>query len=250
MNGTDRTIRPAKRIVAGLNTLLDFFLPRHCIMCGLPSGDSNLCPPCRADLPVTGDCCTRCGLLLPGTKEALCGACLQRPPLWDGVVAALDYRFPVDTLVHSFKFRRNMASGEVLAEELSHTLENKRVNEQSPRVIVPVPLHRTRHAARTFNQSELIARHLGRQLGIPVDCTLLSRVRRTHAQSGLDARSRRRNTRGAFHCHPGRLGNVNHVALVDDVMTTGATLEACTRELKRCGAGKVSIWVVARAPPP
>jgi ComF family protein len=218
-------------------------------MCGLPSGPQNLCPPCRADLPRAGPACRLCGLPLPGRSDGVCGACLSKPPRWTRVVAALDYRFPVDVLVQRFKFSRSLACGEALALELARALEPVISSDARPDLIAPVPLHHLRHAVRTFNQSGLIAQRLGRRLGLPVRHGLLARVRRTQAQSGLDARSRRRNTRGAFHCNTKAARRLRHVALVDDVMTTGATLEACTLELRRAGVEEVSLWVVARAPP-
>jgi ComF family protein len=192
----------------------------------------------------------QCGLSLEGQSAGTCGRCLQKTPPWDRVLAALLYGFPVDVLVRRFKFNRNMACGEVLGIELGRKVVEAVPGYTRPDLIVPVPLHRSRQASRTFNQSELLARHVGRRLEIPVDHRLLSRVRKTRAQSGLDARSRRRNTRGAFHCRYRRSAGIRHAALVDDVMTTGSTLEACTRELHRAGIGEVSVWVVARAPPP
>jgi ComF family protein len=162
----------------------------------------------------------------------------------------LDYRFPVDALVQRFKFSRNLACGDALGRELAGAVSSSSGASPRPCTIVPVPLHRSRHVSRTFNQSEVLARYVGKRMEIPVNSLLLSRVRRTRAQSGLDAKSRRKNTRGAFHCHYRRARGIRHAALVDDVMTTGATLDACTRELKRAGIREISIWVVARAPPP
>ena len=116
---------------------------------------------------------------------------------------------------------------------------------------MPVPLHRTRHFSRTFNQAELLALHLGRELGIPVYGRLLVRNRRTAAQSGLDAAARRRNLRGAFRLAASRerLPPGCHLAVVDDVLTTGATLNELARVLRKAGAAEVAGWVVARTPP-
>ena len=218
-------------------------------MCGLPSGDGNLCSPCHADLPRSPRRCERCGLPLPRLNDAVCGPCLTHPPPWDRVLVALDYRFPVDALVQRFKFNRNHACGRVLGQELARAVRFAGPGLPRPDALVPVPLHRSRHLSRLFNQSELLATHIARLEGIPVNHRLLTRIRRTRAQSGLDAKSRRRNTRHAFHCQRRYAEHLRHVALVDDVMTTGATLEACTRELRRAGIRGISLWVAARAPP-
>ena len=240
----------ATRTGLAFTAVMDWLLPRHCLMCGLASGPANLCSPCCDDLPRPGSVCGRCGLPLEGENQAVCGRCLVRSPPWDRVLAALVYGFPVDVLVRRFKFSRSLACGAVLADELGRAVARAGPHQAWPDVIVPVPLHRSRHAQRTYNQSELLARHLGRRFTLPVDARLLHRVRKTAAQTGLDARSRRRNTRGAFHCRYRRAEGVQHAALVDDVMTTGATLEACTRELRRAGIGEISVWIAARAPPP
>jgi ComF family protein len=215
---------------------------------GLGSGSENLCPPCAADLPRTGHACGKCGLPLALPADHFCGACLSANPPWDDAIAALLYRFPVDQLVCRFKFGRNLACGEVLAWELVRAVREK--GEQMPACMIPVPLHRTRLFSRTFNQAELLGRQLGKSLGIPVHGHALQRIHQTRAQSGLDAADRRRNIKGAFRCRRTRSGSAgfDHVALVDDVMTTGATLAECTRVLVRAGAGRVSAWVAARAP--
>lgn len=227
---------------AWAESLLDLFLPRHCVACGLASGDSNLCRPCTAELPRNLNACQQCGLKLSVLADTLCGNCLKSPPPWQFGVAGLDYRFPVDQLVCRFKFRRDLASGQVLGMQLLAAIQ--RGNNPLPEVIVPIPLHRSRQFARSFNQAELLARELGKGLQIPVQSHLLSRTRRTRAQSGLDARERRKNTRAAF---SSQQTCFCHVALVDDVMTTGATLAECTRTLKRAGVSCVSVWVAARA---
>jgi len=230
--------------------LLDLLMPRHCALCGEACSAANICPPCRAELPRTGNTCALCALPTGNPHDAVCGACLHRPPPWDGAVAGLVYRFPVDQLVCRLKFSRDLSCVEILADALAVAVRGHAASP--PDVLAPVPLHRTRHFARSFNQADLIARRVGVRLGMPVDGTLLTRRRRTPAQSGLDAAQRRRNVRGAFGHRARGTSRVagRHVALVDDVMTTGTTLAECCRVLRRAGADRVSVWVAARAPPP
>jgi len=222
--------------------MLDQLLPRHCVLCGLFSGSENLCLPCAAELPHNPVACALCGLPLPAQPGKVCGACLKKPPPWDGAVAGLKYQFPVDQLVCRFKYNRDLACGQALGGILLEAIYNN--GGPLPQAIVPVPLHCSRLFSRTFNQAQMLAQQLSRPLGIPMRHTLLRRTRRTRAQSGLDSSQRRKNVRGAFRCH--RHG-LKHVAIVDDVMTTGRTLEECTRSLKRAGAGSVTAWVAARA---
>ncbi len=237
-NGTIAAIRN----LAWAEGILDLFLPRHCVACGMASGESNLCLPCTAELPRNQHACRQCGLRLSIHTDSICGNCLKNPPPWRFGIAGLDYQFPVDHLVCRFKFSRDLACGHVLGMQLIAAI--KRGNHPSPEVIVPVPLHRSRHFSRSFNQAELLARQISKALQIPVLPNLLRRIRRTRAQTGLDARERRKNTRGAF---SSRQTGFSHVALVDDVMTTGATLAECTRTLQRSGVACVSAWVAARA---
>lgn len=229
--------------------VMDGLLPRHCLMCGLPSGTANLCMPCRNDLPRSSASCRQCALPLPFSDSETCGACQLEPPPWDLAVAAMLYAFPVDRLVRRFKFQRNLACGAVLASELVLAVEEQ--CKQLPGVIVPVPLHRSRQFRRNFNQADILARALGKNTDIPVRHMALQRLRRTRAQSGLDADGRQKNTHGAFQLRYGEsFRSVRHAALVDDVLTTGATLSECTRVLKKAGVKSVSVWVAARAPAP
>ncbi len=233
----------------GPGALLDLLMPRHCVLCGAACGPENLCPPCRADLPRAEYPCTLCALPIRRAGRPVCGPCLRRPPLWDRAVSGLVYRFPVDRLVCRLKFGHDLSCVDILAGELTDAVK---CAGEPPDVIAPVPLHRTRHFVRNFNQADLIARRLGKARGIPVVSRLLVRTRRTLAQSGLDATQRRRNLRGAFVCSPRGAGGPagRHIAVIDDVMTTGTTLAECCRVLKRAGADRVSAWVTARAPPP
>ena len=225
-----------------LESVLDMLLPRHCIACSLSSGTRNLCPPCHAELPRILSGCRLCGLQLPLSSDEICGSCLKNSPPWASATTGLIYQFPVDQIVCRFKFNRDLACGQILAEELLSAIRQKR--PLLPDLIIPVPLYRSRHFSRSFNQAEVLARQLGKGLQIPVRPRFLCRSRRTSEQSGLDALARRKNIKGAFSC---RQSDIRHVALVDDVMTTGATLAECSRTMKRAGVACVSVWVAARA---
>jgi ComF family protein len=220
----------------------DQLLPGHCVLCGLLSNTNNLCTSCKAALPRALISCAQCGLPLETSVARLCGDCIRKPPPWDDATAALVYRFPVDHLVKQFKFHRKLACGQILADEIIDAVRQS--DSTMPEAIVPVPLYRFREFYRAFNQSGQLARQLGEALRIPVREACLKRIRSTQAHSGLDAPGRRKNIKGAFRCtKPG----FSHIAIVDDVMTTGATMAECTRALKSAGVRRVSAWVAARA---
>jgi ComF family protein len=202
-----------------------------------------LCEACNADLPRLGDgLCPRCALDSPG--GALCGRCLAHPPHYDATLAALAYRFPADVLVQALKFRGELALAPLLAQLLL-----ERVARAEPvQFVVPVPLSRARLAERGCNQALEIARHVGRETGARLAPDLCERVRDTRAQVNLPWGERARNVRGAFRC-AGLVAGAT-VAVLDDVMTTGATLDAIAQVFKAAGAMRVVNWVVARTPAP
>jgi ComF family protein len=195
-----------------------------------------LCGACDAELPrLAQPLCPRCALASP--RAQLCGRCLAEPPAYDGTVAALVYAFPADTLVHAFKFRGELALAPLLAGVLSTRLAGERVD-----LIVPVPLSPQRLRSRGYNQAAEIARRL--EVTAALELVLCERARDTAAQSELPWAERRRNVRGAFRCSRPIPGAT--VAVVDDVMTTGATLDEIASVLKKAGAARVVNWVVAR----
>lgn len=226
-----------------LAACIDALLPAHCILCGLYCYQGRLCSPCAGDLPAVESPCRLCALPGMSSEVMLCGNCLVSAPPWDGALAALIYDYPVDRLVHRFKFRRNLICGQALADEMLAMPGLSAAPR--PDVLVPVPLHFTRRFMRGFNQAEFLARSLGRQLGIPVGADRLRRTRRTPAQSGLDKKARQKNIRGAF---SGQRLRGLRIALIDDVMTTGTTLAECTRAARLAGAKSVTVWVAARVP--
>lgn len=226
----------ARAFVNGCTT----FVQRECVLCGGASGDGRLCPGCRGDLPVNGASCPVCAG--PG-EGRVCGACLQDPPPYDRCIAALRYEFPADELIQALKYRGELMLAPVLADLLARAV----AHAPRPDVILPLPLSPARLRERGFNQAGEIARPLARRLDVRLDLDTLVRVRDTAPQARLSAAERSRNVRGAFACLS-RLAGL-HVAVVDDVMTSGATLSEAAKALKRAGAAEVSLWVVARALP-
>jgi ComF family protein len=216
----------------------------RCHLCrGVASG--VLCAGCLRDLPriPAAQCCPRCALA--SAAGAPCGRCLSRPPAYDATVAALEYRFPADVLIGELKFRSELALAGLLALELSRAAQ---AACSSVDRIVPVPLARARLAGRGFNQALEIAREVARDLGVAMDDGLCERTRATDPQPPLAPRARAANVRGAFRATRSAAGL--RIAVLDDVMTTGATLEEVARALKAAGAATVVNWVVARTPEP
>ncbi|OGA17379.1 MAG: hypothetical protein A3I63_00175 [Betaproteobacteria bacterium RIFCSPLOWO2_02_FULL_66_14] len=214
-----------------------------CFLCRGAAKTGLLCRGCDADLPrLAGECCPRCALPAPG--GAVCGRCLSHPPRYEATIAALAYAFPADALIQALKFRGELALAPLLAQLLVERLTALR----SPDWLLPVPIARGRLRDRGYNQALEIARHVGRATGVPLAPQLCRRVRETPAQTDLPWDRRAANVRGAFEAG-GALDGAQ-VAVLDDVMTTGATLDEIAATLKRAGAASVVNWVVARTLPP
>ncbi|HET9482669.1 MAG TPA: ComF family protein [Xanthomonadales bacterium] len=219
-------------------------LPPCCVLCGGAGAGRDLCAGCAAALPRNRPCCARCGLPLPYVAAA-CGACAAHAPPWRALHAPFRYAWPLDRLVARYKFGGDLAAGAVLAAVLAEDLAGAADRVDA---IVPVPLSRARLRTRGFNQALELARPLSRRFARPLHGDALRRSRDTAAQAGLDAAARRRNVRGAFDANPAVAGL--RVALLDDVVTTGATAAACSVALLGAGARSVEVWALARAPPP
>ena len=217
-------------------------LPQHCALCGARTPNRLLCAGCDADLShYRAPACPICALPTQGGE--VCGACLQHPPAFDRTLAAFSYHFPIDRLLHAFKYLGNLALTEILAEPLAQLA----AGHPKPDLLMPMPLHPGRLRERGFNQSLEIARPISRWLDIPLTADACQRTRDTPTQAGLKWKERRRNVRGAFACDLDLSGK--KIAVLDDVMTTGATLNEISRILKNQGASEVSAWVVARTLP-
>lgn len=219
--------------------LLDALLPQDCTLCGAPSGPRHVCDGCAAELPWLGEVCPQCALPSPGGR--VCGRCLAAPPAFDATLACFAYAYPVDRLVQALKYGHRLPLARWFAERLIERLPPGLAADR----VVAMPLHRSRLAERGFNQSLEIARHVARLSGIAPDPGAIRRVLHTAPQVDLPLDARARNVRGAFHCPaplPGRA-----LLVIDDVMTSGATLDELARTLKAAGAARVVNLVVARA---
>ena len=218
-------------------------LPATCVLCGCDAeGELDLCGDCRAGLPRLLWACLRCGLPLAAETETECGACVAHPPAFTRTLAPFRYEEPVKHLIHALKFNRKLYIARVLGELMA---DHYAQQDTRPDMIIPVPLHAGRLRERGFNQALELARRVAARLHIPIDIHACVRTRGTAAQSDLPAAQRAKNIKGAFELRE-RL-HVRRVAIVDDVMTTGATADELAAVLTAGGVEDVQIWVCARA---
>jgi ComF family protein len=223
-----------------------FFLPLCCVLCGVSLDEGCFCECCEADLPRTAMACERCGqpLAAPLPVGTPCIDCQRQPPAFDKAFAPFLYTFPIDSALKALKFKHRLYYAPALGALLLPSLA-----ALFPEVdaLLPVPLHRLRHAHRGFNQATELCRPLHKKSKLPL-IKNVRRVRFTRAQTGLDAAERRRNMRAAFEVR-GRLP-YRHPLVIDDVITTGETCKQLSAELLRAGAERVSVLALARAASP
>lgn len=228
----------AANLKKAVHSAANALLPQDCFLCAAPSGNCLLCPSCVAGLPhLAPERCPSCALPTPGAS--ICGACLTQAPHFDATLAVFRYEFPVDRLIQSLKYVHRLASADFLGRTLAQLPTPLR-----PDLILPVPLAPARLAARGFNQALELARPLARALGAPLEISHIHRRRDTAPQASLPWKERRQNIRHAFECDIDLTGKT--VLVVDDVMTTGTTLDELARVLKAHGAARVENRVLAR----
>lgn len=232
------------KCVQGLERL---FWPSTCVLCGQEGEPGfDLCRPCEADLPANSLACAICAQPLTGegAATAICGACLQHPPPFQASFAPFRYAYPVDRLIQGLKFRRELAYGRVLGELFAQRLMRERTGPM-PGLIVPVPLAPRRYRERGYNQASELARPIHRATGVPVRADVVVRRRETLEQAALDRKERRKNVRRAFALVSAL--PTHHVAILDDVVTTGSTVSELAKVLRLAGATQIEVWAIARA---
>ncbi len=241
-----------KIILPHIARTFHYLLPNHCYLCSAVS-PGFLCAGCRSDLPLAGRSCRCCALPLPDIietasdqqDEPLCGDCLKHPKPFTRTLTAFEYGHPLDFLINRFKHHRHFVCGNFLSEHLLTTVATQYSGTSWPNRLMPVPLHHSRLLKRGFNQSHAIACQLHKHLGIPIDLSC-RRIKRNPRQQGLKRKERLRNLKQAFAVTQPVDGA--HIAVIDDVMTTGATVTELSQCLLDAGAARVDVWVLARVP--
>ena len=230
--------------------LLDLVWPRSCELCGRPAGEAArfLCWDCLSALPLVGQpFCVRCGDPVDGaiTRDYVCSTCVERAPAFDLARSALRFRGGIKDLLHRFKYSHATYLDRDLAV-LMHACVRTNFGGECFDAVAFVPLHRVKERARTYNQARLLAGRLAGLMNVPLAPGCLARERETATQTHLNMHERARNVKGAFSVpHPGWIEGRN-ILLVDDVMTTGATVNEVAAVLKRAGSGRICVVTVAR----
>jgi len=233
-----------RQVYSRATALVHRLFPVTCYLCLDPGQKPalDLCAGCEADLPRNDFACSICAAAVPDSN-VICRRCGRRGRAFDAAYAPYRYEFPLPALIHRMKYRGQLPITRILGCLLGRRLADR----GTPQVdaIVPVPLHAERERKRGYNQAREIAVFAARELGLPVQDRLARRIRETAEQTRLSAGARRRNLRGAFTIDAGAVPS--RVAIVDDVLTTGATAEALAHALRRAGCRRIEVWTVARA---
>ncbi len=228
-----------------LNIIQEALLPPTCILCGNTGFNGlDICQPCHQRLPRNTLCCPKCAetFSAPVVAPSLCGRCLNEMPAFDVTHAPFTHQEEIQHLVVGLKFGAQFKNARLLGNLLAEAIDIKR---DKPDCIIPIPLHKSRYRERGFNQALEIARTVSQKLQIPVNHRCCVRHKATAQQTGLTAKKRRQNIRRAFSIVKPLFPS--HVAILDDVMTTGATANELATALKRAGVSRVDVWVCARA---
>ena len=231
-----------KQFFDNCSKLAQLLLPQQCLLCAASSGKSALCKGCHGDLPRhTIPACPVCAL--PAPQGEVCGQCLKHPPAFDATHAAFTYDFPVDALLKALKYRGLLNVTDIVATEIATLMRH----HPAPDLLIPMPLHPQRLQERGFNQSVEIARKLAQKNGYPLSLDSVIRTRHGEPQASLPLKDRAKNVKGVFATTQDFNGK--SVWIVDDIMTSGASLHELAKTLKKAGATRVECWLVARTLP-
>lgn len=227
-------------------------LPSQCLLCARTLEGTLLCSSCQYDLPhVYGhSVCRQCGIRNHSHSE-FCGHCLHHPPAFSRSFIPFAYAFPLDGLIHKFKYRRHLTSGKLLSQLLAdYLIHHAREHDDllMPDLIVPAPMHWLRRWQRGFNQAEIVGQYVANALELPLETNLIQRIHKTPAQKELTRTDRQRNLRKAFKIPEKKRSKIvgKHVAIIDDVVTTTATVRELSKLLVSAGAKDVQVWALAR----
>lgn len=225
--------------------------PSQCLLCACGLDGDLLCSNCQYDLPHTYGqlLCQQCGLRIESLSH-FCGSCLRHPPAFSRCFMPFSYEYPLDALIHKFKYRANLTCGKLLAQMLAEAIKHRAQDDdwEMPDLIIPTPLHWQRLWLRGFNQAEILAKEVARELQIPVEPKLIQRKHKTPSQKGLSRSERQKNLRKSFTVKERDLKAIQNkrIALVDDVVTTTATVRELSALLMKQGAKDVQVWALAR----
>lgn len=217
--------------------IIDFLLPRLCLFCNKPCEQSQICSACYRDLPWLKTACPQCANLLEQQNQ-ICGQCLNDTPAYHSTLALFQYLPPIDHLILGLKFRQKLAYARVLAELLT-----KKILEQQaplPEIIIPLPLHHLRLKERGFNQALEIAKPIAKALNIPLDIQSARRIKVTLPQASIPAAQRKKNVWNAFSVD--LQFSAKHIGLIDDVITTGHTVNALAQCYRKLGVERIDVW--------
>ena len=225
----------------------------HCLLCrGKTAWKTPICEQCFDVFPAPIHPCHYCGLEVQDEALSLCSACMITSPEYDLCLAAYLYEYPIRQVVQAIKYQKRLEMIRPMMKQLTHSLQDYYLDTPWPEVMIPIPLHNRRLRQRGYDQTLLMAKELRRQLPdtapTRVDAQLLIRTKATAAQQGLDAKARRKNIRRAFTINS--KATYRHIALIDDVVTTGETVSEAARMFKKSGVEKVDVWTLARTPEP
>jgi ComF family protein len=222
-----------------INHLLAYLFKQNCTLCAAPTNSElSLCQDCIKDLvPAPHPSCPQCGL---STQGDICGKCIKQRPHYDATHALFTYSYPADAMLQHYKYNNALYLCQTFAQLLIDKIQDNDID-----VIIAMPLHPSRIKERGFNQSLEVAKIIAKQCNISLDHTSCSRIKNTPPQASLPLKSRLKNMKNAFQCSQSFIGQ--HVVLIDDVMTTGSSLNELAKIIKKAGARKISCYVLARA---